>query len=478
MKQLYLDLACGAAGDMLLAALIDAGADFNEIMIQLRKLPLADWDMTREKTVRSGISASYINVIDNSASSNSHAHHHNHAHYHKSAEESDHTHEHHHADPHDHEHKHDHSHHHEHCTETEVEHGHSEAEHHLEHDHAHGHDHHHEGPHRYLKDMLELLDSADLPQRAKQRASDVFTLIAQAEGKVHGKPPTEVHFHEVSGIDTMIDVTGVCLALELLEVEHVYASKVATGSGHVHCAHGTMPVPAPATQEILLEAGIPYQSGPVEKELLTPTGAALLAVICDDFCTLPEGKALGVGYGAGKADFPNYPNTVRAILYDNTSEQLSEPVQSDTVIEIRASIDDMTGEEAGELLNDCYRAGALEAYYLPAIMKKSRPGFEMVAICTPAMAEKIEYAIFKSGATLGLRKRQYQRSILRRKEITVDIDGHAIHVKAGYYANDLVSLKAEYSDCHHAAQTTGMPFREIRQKATACALHILDPENN
>lgn len=395
MINLHLNLQSGAAGDMLLAALIDLGVDVEYIKDELTKLPINNRTLSTEKVTRAGIAANYVQVTDLT-----------------------------------HTHKHDDS-----------------------------HTHHHHGAHRHLKDMLELVNVAPYSQYVKTNAEKVFKLLAIAEGKVHGKSPEDVHFHEVSGIDTIIDVFGVCLALEKLKINTITADNLFVGAGQVKCAHGIMPVPAPATLEILASSNIPWQSGPVEKELLTPTGAALLGNFCSEYLSF-SGIAKKIGYGAGTADLAPHANLVTAILYED-----QKTINPQTITEIRTSLDDITGEEAGHLLEMLYENSVLEAYYLPTIMKKSRPGFELVILIQDVDIEKIEALLFTNGITLGLRKRKIERSTLKREFQKVKVLGHEISIKLGFFKEKIVFKKAEYEDCKKVSVLTGKSLKEIQSLA-------------
>ena len=287
-------------------------------------------------------------------------------------------------------------------------------------------------------------------------------MLAEAEGEVHGLPIEEVHFHELSGVDTFVDIVGSLLAIENLKLDYISASKVAVGSGTVKCAHGVMPVPAPATIKIIQKKSIPIYPGNIETELLTPTGAALLGVLCEDFGKFAGGNIISVGYGAGDKDFPETVNAVRAIRY---SKDLSTAVVSDRIIELRFAMDDATGEELGLLQEKLLNLGVLDVYALPAIMKKSRGGFEVVVLLRTSDRVQVEGVIFNSGLTLGLRVREVGRSVLERAMEEVRVHGQVIKVKLGMYKGKIVSKKAEFDDCKSAAEITGETFAEIKRLA-------------
>ncbi len=404
MSRLHFELPCGAAGDMIFGALVDCGVDFEHVVSSLRKLELADWDIDISEVVRSGIMAKKIQVIDNSEITHSHA---GHTHQHAGS--------------------------------------------------AHSH-----GAHRHLADMLRILDNPALSGFVKEKAFEVFNLLAEAEAEIHGVSKDEVHFHEVSGIDTLIDVIGSLLALESMGVDYVSAGQVAVGSGTINCAHGVMPVPAPATLKIVQKKSIPIFNGNIETELLTPTGAALLGVLCQTYDKFAGGNVVGVGYGAGDKDFEGVVNAVRAIVYN---KDLSTAVVSDRIIEMRFAVDDVTGEELGLLQEKLGAAGVLDSYALPAIMKKSRAGFEVVVLLRSSDRSHIENIIFGSGMTLGMRILEIGRSVLERALEEVKVQGQPIKVKLGMYKGRIVSKKAEFEDCKKAAEITGLEFSEIKRIA-------------
>lgn len=460
MKELFWELSMGAAGDMLLASLVSAGIDKERLLADLGKLNVDGWSLEFEPVMRCGISSVKAEVTDHTDESAHNHGGHKHDHEHKHSHEHEHKHHHH-----EHNHGHSHGHNHDHSHDKNHAHEHSHGGHshggnsHEGHSHA---EHSHGG--RHLKDMLQIAEQAELPDSVCQRASKIFTLLAEAEGKVHGKSPYEVHFHEVSGIDTIIDVFGVCLALEQLQPQKIVCSTVSVGSGTVKCAHGVMPVPAPATLEILKMRGIPYSSGPVAKELLTPTGAAILGVVCDEFADSCAGRLIASGYGAGTADFPEHPNAVRAMLFES-----ADNIDGDTVTEIRAVIDDAGGEEVGAVIDGVLAAGAVDAYTLAASLKKSRPGYELVVLCHADKFRAVSEFILKSGITLGLRYNKLQRKILERKIMTVRVMDTDIRVKAGLYQGQVVSLKAEYDDCYRLSCESGDNIANIRRLANQAA---------
>ncbi len=281
MRTLYFDCFSGISGDMVIGALIDAGGDPVHLETELKKLDMEnEYELTFNKVVKNGITSTKFDVLlTNEVHDHGHSHEHNHKH--------DHT--------HDQNHEHDHHH------------GHSHGQNH-EHDHGHSHSH----DHRSYKEIVKLIKSAGFSERVEGDAVNIFKKIGQAEGKIHGVALEDVHFHEVGAVDSIIDIVGAAILLEQLQIDSIKSSAIPVGSGRIHIDHGVYPVPAPATLEILL--GIPIASSEVKGELATPTGAAIVAVLAEEFCTLPAMKVQSVGYGAGTKTFPQHPNVLRVII--------------------------------------------------------------------------------------------------------------------------------------------------------------------
>ncbi|MEH7131200.1 LarC family nickel insertion protein [Neobacillus drentensis] len=288
MRTLYFDCFSGISGDMVIGALIDAGADPNRLAAELKKLHIEDeYKLTWKKLVKNGITSTKFDVV---LMNNVQSHHHDH----------EHEHEHHH----DHEHAHDHDHYHEHQHKHEHHHDH---QHDLHHDHEH---HHHE--HRAYKDIVGLIEKAGFDDPVKITALNIFKRIGEAEGHIHGIPLEKVQFHEVGAVDSIIDIIGAAILIHQLEIDVVKASPIPVGTGRIHIDHGIYPVPAPATLEIL--KGVPIEQSDIRFELTTPTGAAIVAVLAEEFCHIPSMKVTSIGYGAGTKTFKNHPNVLRVII--------------------------------------------------------------------------------------------------------------------------------------------------------------------
>lgn len=323
------------------------------------------------------------------------------------------------------------------------------------HDHApHGHHHHHD--HRSLADITRMIGHFPLPAPVREKAETAYTLLAEAESKAHGVPVGEVHFHEVGALDAVTDVTGVCYLMHLLAADAVCASPVATGSGTVHTAHGPLPVPAPATARLL--AGIPIFAGDIPAELCTPTGAALLRLFASDFGPMPAGTVLDCGYGCGTKDFPR-ANYLRAFLLD-TAETASG--SNDTVTELKANIDDMTGEALGFAMEKLLAAGALDVSYVPAQMKKNRPGVLLTCLCRPQDADRLAREILRHTTTFGVRRTDCARYALGVSAQRIESEAGVLTRKTGT-GYGLTKCKPEYDSLAAAARVRDVPLAEIRE---------------
>ena len=418
MKTLYLECNMGAAGDMLTAALLELTGDRQAFVEKMNALGLPGVKVSAEPTMKCGITGTHMKVTVNGVEEEAGDDHH-----------------------HDHDHDHDHDHHHDHS--------------HEDHDHHHDHedDHHHEHHHASMADIDALIDSLAVSEQVKADAKTVYALIAEAESKVHGRPVTEIHFHEVGTMDAVADVVGVCLLMEQLAPEEVIASPVHTGSGHVHCAHGILPVPAPATAMIL--QGIPSYSAGVKGELCTPTGAALLKHFANRFGDRPVMTVSAIGYGMGKKDF-DQANCVRAFLGE------SEGVR-EQITKLECNLDDMTGEDIGFATEQLLAAGARDVFTQPVYMKKNRPGVMLSVICLPADADRLARVMMKHTTTLGIRRQDMSRYTLNRGEETVSTPYGDVRIKrsSGMGAQ---RIKPEYEDLAAIAREKGLPLNTIRQE--------------
>lgn len=425
MRLLYFDCQMGAAGDMLTAALYEL-LDEEGRKIFLDRMDAAGIPgvkITAEPAVKCGITGTHMKVtVDgieeepDAAVGDSHEH--------------EHEHDHHHGESHGHEHSHHHSHH---------------------HSHEHEHSHHH----RSLHDIEHIIYDLKLPESVKKNAVSVYSLIAEAESHAHGREVHEIHFHEVGTMDAVADVVSVCLLLDMLSPDKIVASGINVGSGHVHCAHGILPVPAPATEYIL--KSVPIYSGHIKSELCTPTGAALLKHFAASYSEIPLMRIEKTGYGCGKKDFEQ-ANCVRAFLGDSEGS-------GDTVAELTCNIDDMTPEAIGYAMEVLFEAGALEVYTLPAGMKKSRPGILLNVLCREDDREKILKLIFKHTTTIGVRENISRRYTLNRRIEKKDTIYGPVRLKVseGY---GVTRSKWEYEDIIRIADEQGSSIEDVIKEIT------------
>ena len=310
-------------------------------------------------------------------------------------------------------------------------------------------------PHRSLADILAMIDSADLAAAAAAKAKAIFERLGRAEAEVHGVDIQEVHFHEVGAADSIMDIVGAAVALELMGIERVICSPVPTGNGTVETAHGTLPVPAPATAKLLAGAKVAETPPGVTGEMTTPTGAAVVTTLAESFGALPDVDLSAVGYGAGTREGAALPNVLRVFV-----GQAGEGA-CDSAVELSANLDDCTGEIIGATIAKLLAAGALDAWASPIYMKKSRPAWMLSALCAPADAARMEEIIFVETTTLGVRQRSCRRSKLARRHVTVETPYGAVRIKvAGRDGRDLTA-SPEFADAAAAAEAHGAPVREV-----------------
>ena len=318
------------------------------------------------------------------------------------------------------------------------------------------HEHH---PHRHLGDILAMIDVAGLPARAAERAKKVFTRLGQAEAAVHNVPLDHVHFHEVGALDSIMDIVGACVAMEILDIDRVICSPLPLGSGTIESDHGTLPVPAPATARLLV--GAKTVPGLVQGEAVTPTAAALLTTLAESFGESPALAVAAVGYGAGTRNQGPVPNLLRVIL-----GQDSHDGEHDVMVELSANIDDCTGEVIGAAIEKLLAFGAVDAWASPLVMKNSRPAWMLSALCRPSDAAAIETLFFEETTTFGVRRRVCQRAKLRRRHETVETPYGPLRVKVGSLGEQDVTAAPEFSDCLAAAQAHHVSVREVMAAAT------------
>ena len=429
MKALYIEPFAGISGNMLLGALLDAGVPFAYLQEEFAKLRLGDYELIHKSVNKSGIQAQYFNVVLPEEHEHHHDHHQEHVHAWMHTHGIAHSHEHEHV--------------------------------HEEHD-GHDHHHHHHHEHRNLHDIEEILDHSQLAADVIAKAREVFRVIARAEAKVHGSTVEEIHFHEVGAIDTIIDVVGNILALQYLGIEKVFTASVNTGFGFVECAHGQMPVPAPATAELL--QGIPSYRGTVDKEMTTPTGAALLKVLAVPVKDVPEGFAgETIGYGAGTRDVA-IPNVLRVNVGTwNPAEDCGKAVEKLLLLE--CNLDDLNPEIMPYVLEKLLTAGALDAWLQPIIMKKGRPAQTLKVLCRPDQQQVLQDILFTETTTLGVRVIPVDRIAVERRWKTVQTPWGGVRVKEGLLGGKIVNAVPEFEDCKKVAEEKGIPLKEVEAAA-------------
>lgn len=428
MKTLYLECNMGAAGDMLMAALYELLDDQPAFLQKMQELGLHGVQVSAEAAKTCGIAGTHMRVTvhgEEEHEPDGHDHHHEHDHEH------------------DHEHHHDHEHDHEH--------------HHHDHDHEHDHDHHHDhGPahhhhHATPGHIAEIINGLDLPEAVRQHARVVYDAIAQAEAKAHGCPVGDVHYHEVGALDAVADVTGVCYAMHLLHVDQVIVSPVHVGSGTVRCAHGIMPVPAPATANLL--AGVPAYGGAVQGELCTPTGAALLTHFADAFGPMPVMRTQKVGIGIGTKQFEQ-ANCVRAFLGETDAQPNGE------IVELVCNLDDMTPESLALACERLLADGALDVYTTPGTMKKGRAGQVLTVLCAADRVAELAERVLAVTTTNGLRVHRCEKYFLQPASRTVSTAWGQVRVKIaqGY---GVTHVKPEFDDVAAIARANGLTYETV-----------------
>ena len=371
----------GIAGDMALGSLLDAGADEDEVVAIIERLPVPGWKVETEATMRNGIAAIALTV---------------------------------------------------HAEETGIVRTHSH--------------------------IVGLIEEGRLPDRVRDRALAVFGALAEAEGRLHRRPTSQVHFHEVGGIDAIVDVVGTCAALEVLGVDTVQASAVATGTGMIRSAHGALPNPAPAVVELL--RGAPTYGRDVGVELTTPTGAALLAATVSGWGPMPAMTIESTGFGAGARELPDLPNLTQVIVGIAADDEASTLERGQPVVLLEANVDDATGETLAHAVAVLLEAGAHDAWLTPIVMKKGRPAFTVSALADPAVAGQVAARLLAETGSLGVRGTRLERWPSPRSTGEVEVGGLPVRVKVSPGR-----AKAEHDDVARVARLTGLPLREVRFEA-------------
>ena len=464
MKTLYLDIFSGLSGDMFIGALLDLGVDFDTLDRELSKLGVEGYHLHFRRDSKSAIEGVKFDVH----LEHDHDHHHDHDddedhhHDHDHGHSHSHSHEHSHGGhTHSHEHSHSHSHGHEHHHDHDEEHAHDHEGHNHDHDHSHEHG-------RSFADIRNLIQRSKLSPWVKERAISVFTRIAKAEGKIHGMPAEEVHFHEVGAVDSIVDVIGACIGLELLGKPRVLASAVIDGTGFVNCAHGRFPIPAPATLNILGDAGVAVTQCEEPHELVTPTGAALLAEFVESFGPMRGVIAERIGFGLGTRDNKTRPNVVRAIL-GQSRETGTNDWETDTIVGLETNLDDCLPEALGSLMERALSRGALDVFYTPIQMKKNRPGVVLTILCAENAADEFAELMLRETTAFGVRRAIYERRKLRREIVEVSTRFGNVAVKVGRLNGKVIQASPEYESCRAIAEAKREPALTVYREAQAAA---------
>jgi pyridinium-3,5-bisthiocarboxylic acid mononucleotide nickel chelatase len=461
MRIAYLECFSGISGDMFLGALLDAGIP-PEVFTRTVEALGVDARLEFSRVDRSGISATKLDVIaagekelpreefwEKERGGVEHAHAHSHSH------EYSHGHSHGHGESHSHSHAPEHSHSHEH-----------------KHDHETGHAHAHRG----LKEIRQIIHAAAISQLAKERAIKIFEALGAAEAKVHNSDVEKIHFHEVGAIDAIVDIVCATVGAEALGVDEWICSPLNVGGGTVVCAHGTFPIPAPATLELLKNA--PVYSGEIQKELVTPTGAAIVSVLASRFASFPAMKTEKVAYGAGSRNFKNFPNVLR-LTVGETLPQLAQhrrdlgapatqsespfPVEEISVLE--ANVDDMTPQVFGYAMERAFEEGALDVFGTPVQMKKNRPGMLLTVLCRTEDSHRLTKLILAETTTLGVRMRRESRAALVRRHVCVTTKWGEVRMKLANLNGSVSNYAPEYEDCRRIATEQKIPLKTVMQEA-------------
>jgi len=449
MRIAYLECFSGMSGDMFLGALIDAGVPSRVLEDAVAALNVgARLEISR--LVRSGISATKVDVWADgekdlpreeywakqsvppalSPAKTNHEHtHHGH-------------------------HEHEHHHNHEHSSQADVSRSAAPAP----HEHSHG---------RGLTEIREIIGQSAISDTAKKTAIAIFEALGAAEAKIHATSIEKVHFHEVGAVDAMVDIVCAAVGSEALAVDEIICSPLNVGGGMVQCAHGTFPVPAPATVELLKDAPV-YSSG-VQAELVTPTGAAIVKVLATRFAAFPEMKIEKSGYGAGSREFPGHPNVVRLTIGEAAST-LAAKTASDTVTVLEANLDDLNPQVFGYVMDRLLEEGALDAFGMPVQMKKNRPGTLLTVLCKPEDAAKLAQLIFTETTTLGVRRRDEVRQTLARRWENVRTQWGEVRIKIASMNGSVTNYAPEYEDCRRIASEQHVPLKTVMQEAARAYL--------
>jgi uncharacterized protein (TIGR00299 family) protein len=327
-----------------------------------------------------------------------------------------------------------------------------------------------EKQHRHLSHIEKIINDSRLNDSVKERALKIFRRLGEAEARVHDVPVARIHFHEVGAVDAIVDVVGACIGFELLGVERFAASALHVGSGTVEMAHGRFPVPPPAVAELL--KGAPVYSTDIKGELVTPTGAAILATVCEEFGPMPLLRVEATGYGAGTREYKSFPNVLRVIVGESEEPEPDEPPDEDgqtseMLMMVETNLDDVSPQVLGHLMERAFESGALDCYFTPVQMKKNRPGVLVSILCRPSEGETMHSLLFAETPTLGVRSHVVKRRALEREAVTVETEFGTIAVKVARRGGRTVGATPEYEDCRAAALKHNVPLRVVQESARA-----------
>ncbi len=419
MKTLYLDLASGISGDMFVGALLDLGVDARQLELELGKLALTGYHLHVTRGRRASIEGVKFDVhLEDAPAHEEHRHEEAHQHHHSASG------------------------------------GHTHS---ITHAHA-----------RTLAEIKLLITRSRLSDWVKEKAVAVFQRIAAAEGKIHGLPPEQVHFHEVGAVDSIVDILGACVSLELLGRPRVWASPVVEGVGWIDCAHGRFPIPAPATLAILGARGIPLSQCDEPNELVTPTGAALLAELVERFGPMRDLVAGKIGFGLGTRDHPRRPNVLRAVLGEVAGAESPASGldwETDTIAVLETNLDDLNAEILGHFVETALAAGALDVFHTPIQMKKNRPGVLLTVLCAEAEADRFTELMLRETSTFGIRRYAAERRKLARQFMAVQTPFGEVTVKLGRLAGRVIQAAPEFESCKKVAHQAKVPLKQVYDAA-------------
>ena len=445
----YLDCFSGISGDMLLGAMVDAGVPLKVLSDAAAALDVGA-RLEARKVIRGGLTATKVDVLTGESPAPEPGH--------TDAVHNDRSHE-LHSHAHSHEHSHTHSHEHDHGPSHEHSHSHEPVDSHG-HDHSHDHPHTHEH-HRSLSTILGIIRATRLPDEVKERAAHAFQLLGEAEARIHSIPIEEVHFHEVGAVDTIVDIVCAAAGVAELGVDQWLASPLNVGSGTVHCAHGTLPVPAPATLALLRDAPI-YSAGP-PMERVTPTGATVLRMLNVEYVSLPTLRAAATGYGAGGRETPGQPNVLRLLVGE---ESTAPDVSVEPIAVIETVIDDSTPQLLAYVSELLLAAGAWDVYRIPVQMKKGRTGVQLTVLSNPGLVPALRDLLFRETTTIGLHWRIENKTSLVREFAAVETPWGTVQMKiARWPSGEVANASPEYEDCRKLAAQHSIPLKQVMQEA-------------